>query len=275
MSGSETLEAIVQSATDAIVTADGNGDVVTWNPAAAQMFGHSPDEAVGRSLTMLVPERFRDAHTAGMARVVATGETRIIGHTVEVAGLHKDGTEFPIELSLSTWLVDGERFFAGIIRDVSERAAMARELKRSEQRLQAILRSANDAIISIDAGGTVVSWNRHAQELFGYEEAEMVGESLGAIIPKRFRDGHDTGIERVTSGGEHHVIGQTVELAALHRDGREFPIELSLATWTAEGDRLFIGIIRDITERKRAEEALQIANKSLGQKNEQLEALSA
>jgi PAS domain S-box-containing protein len=275
MSGNETLEAIVQSATDAIVTADSNGDVVTWNPAAAQMFGHSTDEAVGRSLTMLVPERFRDAHTAGMARVVATGETRIVGHTVEVAGLHKDGSEFPIELSLSTWMVEGERFFAGIIRDVSERAEMARELKRSEQRLQAILRSANDAIISIDAGGTVVSWNRHAQQLFGYQEEEMVGESLGAIIPQRFREGHDTGIERVTSGGEHHVIGQTVELAALHRDGREFPIELSLATWTAEGDRLFIGIIRDITERKKAEEALQIANKSLGQKNEQLEALSA
>jgi PAS domain S-box-containing protein len=276
MSGAnETLEAIVRSASDAIVTADSAGNIVTWNPAAERMFGHSSQEALGKSLMVLIPDRFHSAHEAGLARVVDTGKTRIIGKTVEVAGIHRDGTEFPIELSLATWVTEGDRFFAGIIRDVSERADMMREMARSEQRLQAILRSANDAIISIDERGKVVLWNRHAHDLFGYSEEEMLGEPLGAIIPERFRSAHGTGVERVASGGETHVIGQTVELAGLHRDGREFPMELSLATWKTEEDRLFIGIIRDITDRKQAEEALQIANKSLGQKNEQLEALSA
>jgi len=97
----DTLEAIVRSATDAIVTADSRGEIVTWNPAAQRMFGYSESEAAGRSLTVLVPERFREAHRAGLARVVATGETRIVGKTVQVAGLHKDGHEFPIELSLA------------------------------------------------------------------------------------------------------------------------------------------------------------------------------
>ena len=275
VTGNETLEAIVRSATDAIVTADSSGDIVTWNPAAERMFGHSEEQAIGLSLTALVPERFREAHTAGMARVVATGQTRIIGKTVEVAGVHRDGREFPIELSLATWTTEGKRFFAGIIRDVSERAEMADQIARSERRLEAILRSANDAIISVDRRGRVVLWNRHAHDLFGYTEEEMMGEPLGAIIPDRFRQAHGEGIERVVGGGETHVIGQTVELAGLHRDGREFPMELSLATWTAEEDRLFIGIIRDITDRKRAEEALSLANKSLNQKNEQLEGLSA
>jgi PAS domain S-box-containing protein len=228
---SETLEAIIQSATDAIVTADGNGDIVTWNPAATRMFGYTADEAVGQPLTLVVPERFKEAHRAGLARVVETGETRIIGTTVQVAGRHKSGAEFPIELSLATWQSDGERFFGGIIRDVTERTEMSRQLAHSQQRLEAILRSANDAIISIDHRGRVVLWNAHASALFGYTEEEMMGEPLTAIIPERFREGHAEGLKRVLGGGERHVIGHTVELAGLHRDGREFPMELSLATW--------------------------------------------
>ncbi len=269
------LGAIIDSATDAIVTADERGDVVTWNPAAARLFGYSTDDIVGRELAVLVPERFRAAHRAGLARVVETGQTRIIGKTVEVFGLHQDGTEFPIELSLATWIDGGSRFFAGIIRDVSERVALTHALAASQERLEAILRSANDAIVSVDAHGHVVGWNPHAAALFGYTEDEMRGEPLTAIIPERFRSGHLAGVERVASGGEMHVIGKTVELAGVHRDGREFPIELSLATWDVDGERYFSGIIRDITERKRAEEALHIANKSLNQKNEQLEGLSA
>ena len=118
-------------------------------------------------------------------------------------------------------------------------------------------------------------WNDHATALFGYSSEDMMGESLRAIVPERFRDLHSTGVERVAGGGERHVIGSTVELAGLDHAGREFPIELSLATWSADGEQLFIGIIRDITERKRAEEQLHLANKALNEKNEQLEGLSS
>lgn len=270
----ETLEAIVRSATDAIVTADANGDIVTWNPAAAAMFGYSEEDAIGRSLTMVVPPRFRDAHNEGIRRVASGGETHIIGSTVRIAGLRRDGSEFPVDLSLATWVSDDERFFSGILRDVTEQAELSRKLTASQQRLGAILDSANDAIVSIDERGRVVLWNEHAGAIFGYTQDEMLGETLDGLIPERFRDAHRTGIQRVLDGGERHVIGQTAELAGLHRDGREFPLELSLATWESEGERLFIGIIRDITERKKAEHALHLANKSLNEKNEQLEALS-
>jgi PAS domain S-box-containing protein len=271
---SSTLDAIVRSAADAIVTADEFGNIVGWNPAAGRLFGHKEDDIVGKSLTTLVPERFRSAHEAGLSRVVGTGETRIIGQTVEVFGLHEDGHEFPIELSLATWLEDDKRFFSGIIRDITERFEMTQALATSEQRLEAILESANDAIISIDSVGRVVLWNPRAGDLFGYTADEMIGEQLTAVIPERFQGGHVEGVSRVTSGGERHVIGQTAELAGVHRDGREFPLELSLATWEADGQRFYSGIIRDITERKMAEDALQVANKSLNEKNDQLEALS-
>jgi adenylate cyclase len=269
------LDAIVGSAGDAIVTADGKGLIVTWNPAAERIFGYEQSEIVGLPLQKLVPERFRAAHSAGLRRVVDTGETRIIGKTVEVFGLHKDGSEFPIELSLGTWLEGEERYFSGIIRDTSDRHAMTSALAASEERLQSILQSANDAIVSIDAEGDVMLWNPTAAEMFGYSAAEMIGQPLTAIIPERFREGHREGIARVVAGGERHVIGQTVELAGLHRDGREFPIELSLAAWTADGVISFSGIIRDITERKTAEDQLQIANRALAEKNDQLQALSS
>lgn len=270
-----SLDAIVNSAVDAIVTADANGVIVTWNPAAAAMFGYEPDEVVGKSLTTIVPDRFHEAHNAGLARVVETGETRIIGSTVEVFGLRKDGTEFPLELSLATWSEGGDRFFSGIIRDVTERRETTRALTVSERRLAAVLESANDAVVSIDSAGRVNLWNQRAAEMFGYTVEEMLGEPLDAIIPERFRDAHAEGLERVGAGGERRVIGSTVELAALDGEGHEFPIELSLATWEVEGERFYGGIIRDITERKVAEHALQVANKSLNEKNEQLEALSA
>jgi len=269
-----SLDAIVRSAADAIIVAGSDGRIQAWNPAAHRMFGYAVDEAVGRSLTLLVPQRFREAHAAGLARVVATGETRIVGKTVEVFGLHKDGHEFPIELALATWLEDDRRFFSGIIRDISERAEMTRALTMSERRMEAILESANDAIISIDDRGKVVLWNARAGEMFGYTSDEMVGEPVSAIVPSRFRDAHREGVARVAAGGEQHVIGTTVELAGLHRDGKEFPIELSLAVWRTGGRPFFSGIIRDITERKLAEDALQVANKSLNEKNSQLEALS-
>jgi PAS domain S-box-containing protein len=270
-----SLEAILQTAADGIVTADDRGLVVSWNPAAAGMFGFDEDEIVGQPLWVLVPERFRDAHRHGLARVVSTGETRIIGKTVDVFGLHKDGHEFPIELSLATWIDEGRRFFSGIIRDVSARVEMNDELSRSEKRLQAIMKSANDAMISIDGRGKVLMWNPAAAEMFGYSELEMMGEPLNAIIPERFRLGHLEGVERVVAGGERHVIGTTVELAGLHKDGSEFPMELSLATWNVGDQSMFSGIIRDITERKTAEEAVRLANKALSEKNDQLEALSA
>ena len=128
---SGTLDAIVASAADAIIKAGSDGRIRAWNPAAERMFGHDSDQVVGKPLSILVPERFRDAHDAGLARVVETNETRIIGQTVEVFGLHEDGHEFPIELSLATWIEDGERFFGGIIRDITERVVMTQALDKS------------------------------------------------------------------------------------------------------------------------------------------------
>lgn len=156
------------------------------------------------------------------------------------------------------------------------------------QNLQAISLSSNDAIISAGADGKILTWNPAAERIFQYTENELWGKSLSVIIPERYRQAHEMGMKRVAAGGAPHVIGKTVELAGLRKNGEEFPIELSLSTWGVGEERFFAGIIRDISERKKAEQALiqsqtrlkeqakklRQANKQIREKNEQLEGLS-
>jgi adenylate cyclase len=271
----DVLQAILESVNDAIVSVDDRGRVLLWNPHAEALFGYAASEMLGETLDRIIPERFHESHRQGISRVAGGGEQHVIGATVELAAVRRDGTEFPIELSLARAESDGKTIFTGIIRDVTERARLSRALTESQARMKAIVDSANDAIISVGDDGTVQLWNPHAERLFGFTAAEMLGERLERIIPERYREAHHAGIERLAGGGEPHVIGSTVELAALHRDGREFPIELSLAQWESDGRRSFSGIVRDITRRKQAEDDLQVANVTLAEKNDMLEGLSA
>jgi PAS domain S-box-containing protein len=123
-------------------------------------------------------------------------------------------------------------------------------LRESEAKFRSVMESAIDAIISADDEGQIRSWNSAATALFGFTEAEVIAGPIDLIIPERFRKSHQEGIRRVSSGGPSHVIGKTVEIAAIRKDGTEFPVELSLATWFLDDKRYYTGIIRDISERK-------------------------
>ena len=129
-------------------------------------------------------------------------------------------------------------------------------LKQSEARFRAFAESANDAIINVDRDGQIVFWNRAAELIFGYSIREVIDKSLGMIMPEEFRAAHQQGFQRVMLTGESHILGKTVELTGLRKDGREFPLALSLATWQASNEVFFTGIVRDISEPKQAEIAL-------------------
>jgi PAS domain S-box-containing protein len=120
-----------------------------------------------------------------------------------------------------------------------------------------LVETAPDAIILADSRGTIMLWNKAAQHLFGYSEEEVMGQPLTCLMPARYRDAHQKGLERVRSSGHSRLAGKAVELHGLRKDGAEFPLELSLGTWQSGGHTYFSGIIRDITDRKRAEEALR------------------
>ena len=131
------------------------------------------------------------------------------------------------------------------------------DLAQSEERFRSVAQSANDAIISADSAERILTWNKGARMIFGYTEEEVVGKPLAILMPERYRDAHRKGLERVRSSGETGGSGSTIELHGLRKDANEFPLEISLAAWQAGGETFYSGIVRDITERKRAEEAFR------------------
>ena len=130
----ERFRSVVQSTADAIILAEESGDIVFWNQAAERMFGYTDSEVLGKPMTMIMPERYRAAHQQDVDRTRAGGEPRLIGKTVELRGLRKDGTEFPLELSLATWTSAQGRFYGGIIRDTTDRKRVEEALRSSEER---------------------------------------------------------------------------------------------------------------------------------------------
>ncbi|MCH8864334.1 MAG: PAS domain S-box protein, partial [Chloroflexi bacterium] len=112
----ERFRSVAETAIDAIISADSHGTIVYWNSAAETIFGFSAEEIVGKPLNRIIPERLRKAHLEGLERVISTGETKVIGQIVELVGLQKDGSEFPLDLTLARWKTESEQFFTAIIR---------------------------------------------------------------------------------------------------------------------------------------------------------------
>ncbi|MBI1977969.1 MAG: PAS domain S-box protein [Candidatus Omnitrophica bacterium] len=132
----ERLRSIVETATEGIISTSHDGKIIAWNKGAETMFGHSVAEAIGKPETLIIPERFREASLKGIERFNATGHGRIGGKVVELAGLRKDGAEFPIELSISSWAANGERFFTAVIRDISNRKMLEQEREEKSKALE-------------------------------------------------------------------------------------------------------------------------------------------
>lgn len=132
-----------------------------------------------------------------------------------------------------------------------------RALSESEERFRSVVETASDAIVLGDQNGTIISWNKAAQALFGYAAEEVLGEPLTLLMPPRYRASHQRGLERLRATGRPRLIGKTVELNGLRKDGSEFPLELSLGTWRTREGAFYSGIVRDITERRRREKALR------------------
>ncbi|MBI3530787.1 MAG: PAS domain S-box protein [Betaproteobacteria bacterium] len=266
------FEAIVQSAMDAIITVDSGKRIVLFNDAAEQMFGCSRSEAIGEPLDRFIPERFRAAHSAHVERFARTGNTsRRMGLQSALWALRADGAEFPIEASISLAKAGGQKLLTVIIRDITERMTAAHELERAreqvragELRLNAIVQSAMDAIITVDSDQHIVLFNAAAEKMFGCGVAEATGGSLDRFIPQRMRASHRAHVDHFSRTGEtSRRMGVRSILLALRADGTEFPIEASISQAVVGDQKLLTVILHDITERTRAEEEIRRANDEL------------
>ena len=248
---------IIRSAVDGIVLIDGRGRIEAFNPAAERLFGYSEAEVVGQNVSMLMPQPYRGEHDDYLARYVATGDKKIIGIGREVIGQRRDGTTFPLHLSVGETEVDGEKKFTGIIHDLSTRVNLEDRLRASEARWRSILESAVDAIVVIDARGCIEWFNPAAERMFGYAEAEMIGKNVNILMPSPYHEEHDGYMARYLTTGEKKIIGIGRQVTGLRRDGSTFPLWLSVGEMQVNGERRFTGILADLSARVRMEEQLR------------------
>jgi len=154
-------------------------------------------------------------------------------------------------------------FYKKLVRQIHKLTSAKEELVKSERMFKLLSDSSTDVVIITNGDGNILSWNKAGEKLFGYRKSEIIGKPVSTIVPHRFKEMHEQGIKRVGSGGESNVIGKTVELEGLKKDGSIFPLELSLSSWKSEGELFFSGIIRDITARKKILLELENANRAL------------
>ena len=176
--------AMVRSISDAIVSADSAGNIIGWNPGAERIFGYAESEILGQPMTQLLPERHHAGHLAGMARVQSGGERHVIGKTVEVQGRRKDGSEFPLHLSLSEWSVAAAKFFTAIIHDLTERKKFEQELAYKRDLLQALMDNLPDHIYFKDVSSRFTRVNRALALHLGLANPEAaIGKSDADFFP--------------------------------------------------------------------------------------------
>jgi two-component system, LuxR family, sensor kinase FixL len=248
---------ILETAIDPIISIDEKGIILLCNPAAENEFGYSTEEMVGQNVKMLMPSPYREEHDTYLANYIKTGKAQIIGMVRELEGERKDGSTFPMELSVSEVLDDEERSFTGIVRNISQLKQAQKLLSKSESKFRRILETAIDPVISIDEKGIILLCNPAAENEFGYSTVEMVGQNIKMLMPSPYREEHDTYLANYLKTGKAQIIGMVRELEGERKDGSVFPMELSVSEVLGEEERSFTGVVRNITEHKEMIDELQ------------------
>ena len=225
------FHAIVDTATDAIVTIDPLGKVLLFNPGAERMFGYRADEILGRGIELVIPARFRSAHAGGLARIASTGEQRIIGKTIELQALRKDGSEFPVELSLAVWTGREGARFTGIIRDISARKRAEESLRSSEEQLRQAQKM--EAVGRL-AGGVAHDFNNLLTAIRGYSDLLLM--RIGEQSPLR------EDLEEIRKAGDR-AASLTQQLLAFSRRQVLQPKVVDLNAVVANLDRMLRRLI--------------------------------
>jgi PAS domain S-box-containing protein len=248
--------AVLDSALDAIVVIDHEGRIIEFNSAATKIFGHDRADILLQSLAeVLIPPAMREAHRRGLAKCLSTGHGPMLGRRIETSALRADGTEFPIALSITQVSIEGSPLFIGHIRDLSE----LQQAESTRAELAAVVQFSNDAIIGKTLGGIIVSWNKAAEQLYGYSADEMKGRSITLLASPDRKDELPKMLKRVGCGEQV----QQFETTRVRKDGRQIHVSLSISPIRNSGGKI-IGastVSRNITERKLAEEAHLARNK--------------
>jgi PAS domain S-box-containing protein len=295
----EKYRTVLDACPDPVVVYDVAGRGVYVNPEFTRVFGWSPEEVLGKKPDYVPDESWPETQVmidkvlagksfSGVESRRYTKEGNILDVSISAAiHLDRNGTpagsvhilrditaqkradeqlqkahdelEFRVEERTARLARTAER----LKLELAERRRAEESLRLSEERFRSVAQTAGDAIITIDSHGKIVFWNHAAEGIFGYSADEARGKALTFIMPKRFRADHRKGLERIVSTGHSGIIGKTVDRVGRRKNGSEFPVELSLATWKTQEGVFFTGIVRDVTRRKRAEEEIRHLSRQL------------
>jgi len=256
----EWLRVTLASIGDAVITTDTQGRLTFLNSAAQSLTGWTQDGAAGQPLEVVFhieDEQTRRRIANPADRVLAEG--KVIGLGNRTLLIAKDGTERPIEDSAALIRNAGGKVLGIVLvfRDISERKRSEDALRASEARKASMLRASLDGIITIDADGRVVEFNPAAESMFGYREAEVIGQEMAhLVIPLELQDKHRAGLVRYLATGEGPALNRRLQLPARRKDGSEFIAELAITRLAGSERPLFTGFIRDITKERDAEERI-------------------
>jgi len=258
---------IIESAMDAIITVDHAQRIVLFNDAAERVFRWPRNAIIGQPLDVLIPKRFHTVHRQHVEQFGKTGVTsRRMGAKTVLTGVRANDEEFPVEASISHFGEGSEKLYTVILRDITERLQAEASLARGEARLRGILDSAMDAIITVDQEQRIVLFNAAAEQVFGCPRDEAMGAPLSWFIPERYRTSHGEHIRRFGAANtSSRRMGEQRIVTGLRRNGEEFPIDASISQITENGQKFYTVILRDVTRRVQADEALQRSKDELRQ----------
>jgi PAS domain S-box-containing protein len=249
----EQYRAIFEGSLDGLFMWDANLRIVDVNPAGLAIYGYRREEVIGRTYPRNMPEAYVKERLQIVRRALA-GETT----HMETIVLRPDGTSFDADLRVMPFSQRGQPHALTVVRDISERRRRERELQRSEARLRATVEAAFDAVVGMDGEGRIVEFNAAAERVFGHRREDVLGRSLAEVmLPKRHHDAYDREMRNFRARGGGPMVGRLVETTMLRADGREIPVELAMSVASVPEGNIFVGHVRDITERRRADQALR------------------
>jgi diguanylate cyclase (GGDEF)-like protein/PAS domain S-box-containing protein len=250
---SESLKtAMLESALDCVITMDTDGRIIEFNTAAERTFGYERSGVVGKELAdVIIPPSMRARHREGLKRLRAGGQSEILGKRLELTGMRADGSEFPVELTVTGVELPGRPpMFTGFVRDITDR----RQAEEASRRLGDIVDSTDDSIISMSLDGTILSWNPGATRLYGHEAEEIVGRNASLLVPPDRPDELPEILRRLGRGErvEHF------ETVRSRKDGTRVHVSLTISPIRDSSGKVIAcsAIGRDISERKRIEEQI-------------------
>lgn len=262
--GSELFDVVLETAVDGIIVIDMLGIIKVWSRSCRRLFGYEPGEVIGRNVSMLMPLAYAGEHDRYLRDYIRTGDAHIIGIGREVEGLRKDGSVFPLHLSVGEGVLNGQRIFVGTLHDLTA----LREGAAATRRLAAIVRSSADAIMSKTTEGVITSWNEAAERIFGYSESEILGRSVRLLIPPDRQAEEDMVLERLRRGEST----ENLETVRLRKDGSRVSVATTVSPLITQGGEIAGGsvILRDVTEQVEAKRMLARQASALKRSNDVL-----